>query len=166
MVVDKPERTQSQILMGQPAPRWADGDFMPLQVATTAFGGTFTARLMNEVRSKRGLSYGASARLGQGRGEREDLVVPRYFRRWSRLRRRWSWCCACTTSGPRDGLSDDEVAFAKGYLANSFAFNVATPEERLDLRVAVAVAGLAPNHAETYRRAHPRHQRRRKCAKR
>ena len=68
VLVDKPERTQSQILMGQPAPRWHDPDFLALQVATTAFGGTFTARLMDEVRSKRGLSYGASARVGQGRG--------------------------------------------------------------------------------------------------
>ena len=67
-LVDKPERTQSQILIGQPAPRWQDPDFLALQVATTAFGGTFTARLMDEVRSKRGLSYGASARVGQGRG--------------------------------------------------------------------------------------------------
>ena len=67
-LVDKPERTQSQILIGQPAPRWQHPDFLALQVATTAFGGTFTARLMDEVRSKRGLSYGASARVGQGRG--------------------------------------------------------------------------------------------------
>jgi zinc protease len=147
-IVDKPDRTQSQILMGHPAPRWVDADFLPLQVATTAFGGTFTARLMNEVRSKRGLSYGASARLGQGRGQRGLVVhvfpslaqTPETLALVLRLFEEWT----------KDGLSDDEIDFAKGYLANSFAFNVATPEDRLDLRVAVAVSGLPPDHAETY----------------
>jgi zinc protease len=147
-IVDKPERTQSQILFGQPAPRWVDDDFLPLQVATTAFGGTFTARLMNEVRSKRGLSYGASARLGQGRGQRGLIVhvfpsleqTPETVALVLRLYDEWA----------KDGLSDDEIAFSKGYLANSFAFNEATPEDRLDLRVAVAVSGLATDHAETY----------------
>jgi zinc protease len=148
VIVDKPDRTQSQILMGHPAPRWVDADFLPLQVATTAFGGTFTARLMNEVRSKRGLSYGASARLGQGRGQRGLVVhvfpsleqTPETVALVYRLYDEWA----------KDGLSDDEIAFAKGYLANSFAFNVATPEDRLDLRVAVAVSGLPADHAETY----------------
>jgi zinc protease len=147
-VIDKPERTQSQILMGQPAPRWVDSDFLPLQVATTAFGGTFTARLMNEVRSKRGLSYGASARLGQGRGQRGLVVhvfpsleqTPETLELVLRLYREWA----------KEGLSDDEIRFAQGYLANSFAFNVATPEDRLDLRVAVAVSGLPVDHAQTY----------------
>ena len=148
VIVDKPERTQSQILLGQPAPRWADDDFAALQVAVTAFGGTFTARLMNEVRSKRGLSYGASARLGQGRGQRGLVMhvfpsleqTPETVELVLRLHREWV----------TDGLSDDEVEFAKGYLANSFAFNVATPEDRLDLRLAVAISGLPADHPDTY----------------
>ncbi len=74
LIVDKPERTQSQILLGHLAPAWRDPDFLPLYVATTAFGGTFTARLMDEVRSKRGLSYGASARVSHGRSVRALTV--------------------------------------------------------------------------------------------
>ncbi len=148
VIIDKPERTQSQILLGQPAPRWGDPDFLPLQVAATAFGGTFTARLMNEVRSKRGLSYGASARLGQGRGDKALVVhvfpslqqTPETLALVLRLYDEWV----------KDGLSDEEIAFAKGYLANSFAFSVATPEERLDLRMGVALCGLPADHADTF----------------
>jgi zinc protease len=148
VIVDKEERTQSQILMGHPAPRWAEPDFLALQVATMAFGGTFTARLMNEVRSKRGLSYGASARIGQGRGGRGLVVhvfpslaqTPETLALVLRLYEEWA----------KDGLTDDEVEFAKGYMANSFAFNVATPEDRLDLRASLAVAGLPPDHADRY----------------
>jgi zinc protease len=147
-IVDKPDRTQSQILIGQPAPRWVDPDFLPLQVATTAFGGTFTARLMNEVRSKRGLSYGASARVGQGRGER-GLIV-HVFPSLAQTPETVELVLGLYDQWAKEGLTDDEIAFSKGYLANSFAFNVATPEDRLDLRVAVAVSGLATDHAQTY----------------
>jgi zinc protease len=148
VIVDKEERTQSQILIGHPAPRWAEPDFLALQVATMAFGGTFTARLMNEVRSKRGLSYGASARIGQGRGGRGLVVhvfpsleqTPETLALVLRLYEEWA----------KDGLTDDEVAFSRGYMANSFAFNIATPEDRLDLRAALAVSGLPPDFADRY----------------
>ncbi len=67
LIVDKPERTQTQIFIGSLGARAHDSDIYPLVVANTAFGGTFTARLMREVRSKRGWSYGASSRIGQDR---------------------------------------------------------------------------------------------------
>jgi zinc protease len=148
LLVDKPERTQSQILMGQPAPRWHDPDFFPLQVATLAFGGTFTARLMNEVRSKRGLSYGASARLNKARGARSLLVhvfpsleqTPETVELVLRLYREWA----------EGGVTDEEIAFAKSYLSNSFAFNIATPEEKLDLEVAITAAGMPEDHVARY----------------
>jgi zinc protease len=147
LLVDKPERTQSQILLGHPAPRWADPDFLPLSVAATAFGGTFTARLMTEVRVKRGLSYGASARLGQGRGARSLAVTvfpsldqtPETLALVLRLWREWI----------DHGLTDDEIAFARGYLASSFAFHVATPEDRLDLALALRVCDLPLDYAHT-----------------
>jgi zinc protease len=147
-LVDKPERTQSQILLGQPAPAWGDPEFLALQVGTTAFGGTFTARLMNEVRSKRGLSYGASARVGQGRGPRS--LITHVFPSLEQTRETLELVLALYRDWAKDGLTDDEVAFAKGYLANSFAFNIATPEERLDLRIAIALAGMPADHGATY----------------
>jgi zinc protease len=48
------------------------------------------------------------------------------------------------------GLREDEVAFAKGNLAEGFAFNLATPEDRLELRTAVEVAGLPRDYPDTY----------------
>jgi len=147
-IIDKPERTQSQILLGQPAPRWHDPDFLALQVATTAFGGTFTARLMDEVRSKRGLSYGASARVGQGRGAKALVAhvfpsleqTPETLELVLRLWREWV----------DDGVTEAEVAFARGYLAKSFAFSVATPEDRLELRTALELAAMPRDFADTF----------------
>src|SRR5690606_40379420 len=41
--VDKPERTQTQILIGGLGTHPSDPDHFPLLVANTVFGGTFTA---------------------------------------------------------------------------------------------------------------------------
>ena len=57
--VDKPDRTQTQMVIGGLGTHAHDADHVPLMVANTAFGGTFTSRLMQEVRAKRGWSYGA-----------------------------------------------------------------------------------------------------------
>ncbi len=148
LLIDKPERTQSQILIGQPAPAWSHPDFLPLSIATCAFGGTFTARLMNEVRSKRGLSYGTSARLSHARGPKaltchvfpsleqtaETLeLVLRLYQEWA-----------------DQGLRPDEADFVRGYLSSSFAFQLATPEDRLDLQLSIALCGLPADYGTRY----------------
>src|SRR5690606_12603819 len=63
VIVDKPERTQTQILIGGLGTHPHDADHTALHVANTIFGGTFTARLTQEVRAKRGWSYGAYSSL-------------------------------------------------------------------------------------------------------
>jgi zinc protease len=135
-------------LWGQPAPRWHDPDFLALQVATTVFGGTFTARLMEEVRSKRGLSYGASARVGQGRGAKS--LVAHVFPSLEQTPETLELVLDLWRSWVTEGVTDAEVDFAKSYLTKSFAFSVATPEDRLELRTALELAGMPPDSAQTY----------------
>ena len=67
VIVDKPERTQTQLYIGTLGARTKDVDLFPLVVSNTAFGGTFTGPLMQEVRANRGWSYGAYSRLMHSR---------------------------------------------------------------------------------------------------
>ena len=67
ILVDKPGRTQIQLLVAQRMPPASDPDFMALKLAISAFGGNFTSRLMQELRVKRGLTYGVHAWLGGDR---------------------------------------------------------------------------------------------------
>ncbi|HEX2574436.1 MAG TPA: pitrilysin family protein [Polyangia bacterium] len=147
LLVDKPERTQSQILIGQPVPAWSDPDFIPLSVATNAFGGTFTARLMTEVRAKRGLSYGASARLGQGRGPRSLLVY--VFPSIERTGETLELVLELWRDWVENGLHDEELAFARENLASSFTCDLVTCDDRLDLFLSMALCGLPPDYMET-----------------
>lgn len=148
LLVDKPERTQAQVMIGHPAVRWGEPDDYPLRVAVAAFGGTFTSPLMTEVRVKRGLSYGASAQLahGRGRGHMQGWVFPASTQvvetlgivldLWERL-------------GEGDVL-DEQVSFAKAYLCGRFPLTIETPERRLSLRAGLEVCGLAPDYLESY----------------
>jgi zinc protease len=147
-LVDKPDRTQSQILFGQPAPQWGTPDFTALQVATCAYGGTFTARLMNEVRSKRGLSYGASARMGQGRSRKS--LVQHVFPSLEQTAETLALVLRLHREWVEQGITAEELTFVQGYLANSFAFSIATPEDRLELRTALEQAALPPDYSASF----------------
>ena len=63
LLVDKPDATQSQIRFGNLGMRRADPDYLPALVANTVLGGGFTSWLVDEVRVKRGLTYGIRSRF-------------------------------------------------------------------------------------------------------
>lgn len=61
--------TQVHILMGQPGMKYGDPDYFPLYVGNHILGGGgLVSRLFEEVREKRGLSYGASSYFAPRRG--------------------------------------------------------------------------------------------------
>lgn len=58
---------QAQIILGQPGIRRSDPDFFALLLGDHILGGGgFTSRLMEEVREKRGLTYGISSSMAPG----------------------------------------------------------------------------------------------------
>jgi zinc protease len=148
VLVDKPERTQSQILVGHVAPPRAHADWLPLSVGAAIFGGTFTSRLMTEVRVKRGWSYGASSRIGRGRhGAAFRLkVFPSAELTCDTLRLVLEQFEAIVDGG----VTQEEVDFALGYLAGSWPFELVTPGDRLGKQLDTLLLGLP---ADTY----PRH---------
>ncbi|MCM1037112.1 MAG: insulinase family protein [Bacteroides sp.] len=61
--VADPEALQSAVSMAIPVPGRDHPDYITLRLAVTALGGYFGSRLMSNIREKRGLTYGISARL-------------------------------------------------------------------------------------------------------
>ena len=78
-VIDKPDATQTQFLIGQPGIERSHPDRIPLWVVNTIFGGRFTSMLNDELRVNSGLTYGASSRLDQThlRDESRSRVSPK-----------------------------------------------------------------------------------------
>jgi zinc protease len=61
LLVDKPDATQTQIRVGAIAMARRDPELLPAQVANTVLGGGFTSQLIEELRVKRSLTYGAAS---------------------------------------------------------------------------------------------------------
>lgn len=148
--VDKPERSQTQIYIGCLGSHPKDGDHIPLHVANTAFGGTFTARLTDEVRSKRGWSYGAYSSLSYGR-QRSSFSL------WTFPKAEDAPACIALQLDMlktwRDkGLTQEELDRAKKYLVNSHAFSVDTASKRVGVRLDTELYRLPKDHFEQYTR--------------
>ena len=146
--VDKPERTQTQILMGEVGSHPRDADHIPLHVATTIFGGTFTSRMMRSIRSERGWSYGAYARLPYDK-ERDA------FSMWTFPAAKDAAECIALeldllTAWREKGISGRELAFAKRYLVRSHAFDVDTPQKRVHQRLDVDLFDLPADYHTHY----------------
>lgn len=129
LFVDKPDRTQTQILIGTLGTLPTDEDHVALAVANAVFGGTFTARLMKEVRSKRGWSYGASSRLAIDR-RRQPMTM------WTFPAQTDAAACIALEIElleklVADGITERELKFIQKYLRRSWAFEIDTAQKRV-----------------------------------
>jgi zinc protease len=61
VVVDRQDAPQTEIRILVPAPAFGDPGVPPLLLANLAFGGTFTSRLMSNLRERQKITYGASS---------------------------------------------------------------------------------------------------------
>jgi zinc protease len=128
LIVDKPGRTQSQVVLGHPSIAWRDPDLFPLLVGNTAFGGTFTSRLVREIREERGWSYGAGTGITAGR--QMGTFSARFFPATRDTVPAIALTLDLMERAARDGLDAEEVEFAKDALANQFPFAIETVAKR------------------------------------
>ena len=146
--VDKPERTQTQILLGEVGSHPRDEDHIALHVATTIFGGTFTSRMMRAIRSERGWSYGAYARLPYDK--QRDA-----FSMWTFPAAKDAAACIALElellqAWREKGISARELAFAKRYLVRSHAFDIDTPQKRVHQQLDVDLFDLPADYHDKY----------------
>jgi len=140
ILVDKPERTQAQLRIGHLSVRYGEPDTAALAIAEAVFGGMFSSRLMQEIRVKRGWSYGAGCALRRSR-------LPHWFEIWM--------AAGIDVAGPAVALTldlfadyaargptDEEFDFARSYLVGAMPFHVATARQRMQLAVRDAVFEL------------------------
>lgn len=146
--VDKPERTQTQILIGGLGSHPRDDDHIALHVANTIFGGTFTARLTQEVRAKRGWSYGAYSSLPYDRHRQA-------FSMWTFPKAEDAAPCIkleleMLHAWRERGVTKKELAWAKRYLMRSHAFAVDTASKRVSLTLDELIYDLPAGYHSEY----------------
>jgi zinc protease len=146
--VDKPERTQTQMYIGSLGTRPVDEDHTAFLVGNTVLGGTFTARLMREVRSARGWSYGAYSRLGVDR-HREAFSL------WTAPAAGDAAPCLSLElelldAWRKDGVTQEELDFTQSYMGHSYVFEIDTAQKRLQQRVDAELISLPPTYHSQY----------------
>jgi len=148
VIVDKPERTQTQILIGGLGTHAHDPDHTALLVGNTIFGGTFTARLTDEVRSKRGWSYGAYSSTPFDRRRQA-------FSMWTFPKAEDAAACielelAMLKTLRENGVTKKELVAAKRYLTRSHAFAIDTASKRVGLELEARLYDLPPGYHSEY----------------
>jgi zinc protease len=148
-LVDKPDRQQSQLMFGHPALRATDPDFVPLSVGLAAFGGrAMSSTLMDEVRRKRGLAYGAYLQLEERRAT--GGAVGWVFSATDKTVAMMKLVLKLYVSFMEKGLDAQQVSFFQRFLAGSHAAELDAPDHRLAARVTNEITGLPPDFLETF----------------
>lgn len=68
IVIDMPQAGQAAVVVARPGLRRADPAYFQAEVANSVLGGGYSSRLNEEIRIKRGLSYGAGSGFDVRRG--------------------------------------------------------------------------------------------------
>lgn len=128
-LVDQPQLTQSNILVGHPGGQLDNPDYPQIAVMNGVING-FGGRLFNEIRSRQGLAYSVygvwSPRYDYpgyfiaGGSTRSEATVPFLTALKSELNRI-----------REEPITEEELAIAKESILNSFVFNFEDPGQTL-----------------------------------
>jgi zinc protease len=123
ILVDKPDLSQTTMMFGHVGIRHADPDWYAVTLVDYVLGGSdFSSRLMTEVRSKRGLTYGIGSSFG----------APLYqgaFRVSAATRNETAWDALLVAIDEirkmkAEGPTTTELSKAQGYYAGSTPFEL------------------------------------------
>jgi zinc protease len=123
LLIDRPDLTQATIVLGHAGIKHADPSFYAVTLMNYVLGGSdFSSRLMTEVRSKRGLTYGIGSSF-------DASLYPGAFRVSAATKNETVWEALLASVNEirrmqADGPSAGELDKAKGYYAGSYPFNL------------------------------------------
>ena len=138
---------QSVAVFGHAGIRQEDPDFYAAYLLSIVLGGGFESRLTQELREKRGLTYGVFAQLVQ-----TDLAVL-YLGRFATTNDRLAEAIAATRAQwetiATGGISADELARAKTYLTGSYPLRFAGNAPIANVLASLQLAGLPIDYIAT-----------------
>lgn len=148
-LVDKPERKQVQIMFGQPVMAPTNPDYVALEVALASFGGhAMTATLMNELRTERGLVYGAYADLVPGR--HVSAIRAWTFTREEKAVQTLRLALRAFLKWAEGGLTAERLALTKTVLVGMRMALWDDPGQRLKARVKAEWQGRPPEDLDVW----------------
>jgi zinc protease len=140
---------QAHVLLGQPGFERRDPDFFALTVANHILGGGgFTARLTEEVREKRGLTYSVYSYFAPG--EHAGAFTIGLQTRPDQAQQALDLVREVLTQFVKDGPTEKELQAAKDNLVGGFALRVDSNKKLLDNVANIAWNGLPLDYLDTW----------------
>ncbi len=149
-LVSKEDVNQSNIRMVELGTDRRNPDYFAIEVFNEVMGGGFSSRLVQDIRTKRGLAYAVGGGIGTSfdhpglarfvmgtKSERTAEAIQALYEDVDNLQ--------------KNPINDDEIKRAKDSILNSFIFNFDTPEKVLHERMAYEFYGYPLNFLEQYR---------------
>ncbi len=148
ILVDRAGAPQSEVRLGLPAFQRNSEDYIPAQVMNRILGGQFSSRLNANLREKRGLTYGAWSVFSA-------LRHPGPFVAGGAFHTGGTAVAIRETLGEIDrmaaeGVTEDELTFAKESLAGSYALAFETPAQVVQALQALPLYDLPSDYYYTY----------------
>jgi zinc protease len=148
VVVNKPDATQTQIRVGNTGIAAASMDFFPVIVGNVVFGGGFTSRLVDELRVKRSLTYGASS--GFSTNLAGGLFGISTFTKTETTEETVGVVLEELRKFRDSGATEEEVEKARNYLSGSFARSLQSGAAIASRITDMELYGMPENYLEEY----------------
>jgi zinc protease len=148
-LVPKDDVNQSSIHMVALGITRDNPDFYAISVFNEAFGGGFSSRLFNDIRTKRGLAYNVGGGIGANFGHPGILQIVMGTKSQSTIE-------AIQAAGEdidnlaKQPITDDEIKRAKDSILNAFIFRLDSPDKILGERVTYEYYGYPPDWLDKY----------------
>jgi len=148
-LIPKDDVNQSTIHMVALGTTRDNPDYYAISVFNEAFGGGFSSRLFNDIRTKRGLAYSVGGGIGTNFGHPGILQVAIGTKSGSTIE-------AIQAAGEdienltKQPITDDEIQRAKDAILNAFIFRLDSPDKILGERMTYEYYGYPPDWLDKY----------------
>jgi zinc protease len=148
-LISKEDVNQSNIRMVAMGTTRDNPDYYAISVFNEAFGGGFSSRLFNDIRTKRGLAYGVGGGIGTNFGHPGILQISIGTKSQSTIEsiQATDEDIADLASKP---ISEDEIQRAKDAILNAFIFRLDSPDKILGERMTYEYYGYPPDWLDNY----------------
>ncbi len=148
-LIPKEDVNQTNIRMVGMGTTRANPDYYAISVFNEAFGGGFSSRLFNDIRTKRGLAYGVGGGVGTNFGHPGILQIAMGTKSQSTVEAIQA-LDEDIGNLSKQPITDDEIQRAKDAILNAFIFRLDSPDKILAERVTYEFYGYPPDWLDKY----------------
>jgi zinc protease len=148
-LIPKEDVNQSNIRMVGMGTTRDNPDYYAISVFNEAFGGGFSSRLFNDIRTKRGLAYGVGGGIGTNFGHPGILQVAMGTKSQSTIEAVQA-VDEDIQNLSKEPITDDEIQRAKDAILNAFIFRLDSPDKILAERMTYEYYGYPADWLDKY----------------